>query len=519
MNLPKKSSSCTICKRRGYTEWHHIISQHHAIRTGQKNLLENPDNLIELCKVCHDQTTASMVRKRLLREGKQIVKQPTRRKVVRQNKNGRKVLQTKKESRQQRKEREREERLSELERIEKSITNLELRGVFWGGAPYNKINQLINFLDNVSSEDELAEKWKRLLRGGAGIKALYPKDHWMYDEQCFDKSLSADFEKEGFCWTINGGAWRKDLSLEQAEFEIGLANLRAKQRAALEKLQRVAASYEETRRKRKMLDESIVNLENRGVFFSESPVRDFQKLLEYLKQVSENDDVAKKWIDRYNAGKFKGLALLFPEDHWLHEKEKFDQKMSAEFEEDGYCWTHNGGAWKKDLSMEQAKAEISLAKIITLERILIEKEEDRRDSERALLEKEKHILACVDSLTSRGVFDANSPVNNTKNLISYLKGTCSESEKSKKWVEYFRKNSFVRIYPEDHWLHNEEEFDSKKSKQFEKDGFCWTKKGGLWKLGLSMEQAKAEVHLAEVKIQQKAILEREQAKLDLLKAK
>ena len=67
MNLPKKSSSCTICKRRGYTEWHHIISKGHAIKSRQRELLTNRDNLIELCRRCHNQTTASMVRKRLLR--------------------------------------------------------------------------------------------------------------------------------------------------------------------------------------------------------------------------------------------------------------------------------------------------------------------------------------------------------------------------------------------------------------------------------------------------------------------
>ena len=63
MGKRKKRGRCTICENEGYTEWHHIISRHHAIRTGQEHLLDNPLNTVELCKWCHDQTTASMVRR------------------------------------------------------------------------------------------------------------------------------------------------------------------------------------------------------------------------------------------------------------------------------------------------------------------------------------------------------------------------------------------------------------------------------------------------------------------------
>ena len=66
--LTAKTGTCKICKSRGRTEWHHIISQYHSIRTGQEHLLHTPDNVIELCKRCHSQTTASMVRKRLTKK-------------------------------------------------------------------------------------------------------------------------------------------------------------------------------------------------------------------------------------------------------------------------------------------------------------------------------------------------------------------------------------------------------------------------------------------------------------------
>ena len=60
--LPKKVGVCRICSRQGYTEWHHIISQGHAKKTKQRDLITNPGNVVELCKPCHDQTTASKSR-------------------------------------------------------------------------------------------------------------------------------------------------------------------------------------------------------------------------------------------------------------------------------------------------------------------------------------------------------------------------------------------------------------------------------------------------------------------------
>ena len=69
MGRIRKTGICRICKRRGYTELHHIVSQGHAIRTDQLDLLTNPGNIVELCRYHHNQTTASMVRKRLSRGG------------------------------------------------------------------------------------------------------------------------------------------------------------------------------------------------------------------------------------------------------------------------------------------------------------------------------------------------------------------------------------------------------------------------------------------------------------------
>ena len=70
MALSKKTGKCSICKKKGPTDWHHIISQAHAKKTKQFKLLSDPNNVTELCRACHNQTTASMVRKRLTKEGK-----------------------------------------------------------------------------------------------------------------------------------------------------------------------------------------------------------------------------------------------------------------------------------------------------------------------------------------------------------------------------------------------------------------------------------------------------------------
>jgi len=59
-NYPNKARICRICGDRGYTEWHHIISQSYARKNDQKELIRNPGNVVELCKPCHDKTPASM---------------------------------------------------------------------------------------------------------------------------------------------------------------------------------------------------------------------------------------------------------------------------------------------------------------------------------------------------------------------------------------------------------------------------------------------------------------------------
>ena len=41
MTLGIKTGRCRICEKEKETEWHHIISQHHAKKTGQDHLIYN----------------------------------------------------------------------------------------------------------------------------------------------------------------------------------------------------------------------------------------------------------------------------------------------------------------------------------------------------------------------------------------------------------------------------------------------------------------------------------------------
>lgn len=56
------NNKCTICGFEGYTEMHHIISKSKIEKIGRKDLLNNPGNIIELCRECHDLTDSSEYR-------------------------------------------------------------------------------------------------------------------------------------------------------------------------------------------------------------------------------------------------------------------------------------------------------------------------------------------------------------------------------------------------------------------------------------------------------------------------
>jgi len=72
-----KTGTCSICLTPGETEWHHIISQGRCRDLGREYLIHARSNVIEVCRVCHDETTASLRRKAIDSSGgSKTVKNP-----------------------------------------------------------------------------------------------------------------------------------------------------------------------------------------------------------------------------------------------------------------------------------------------------------------------------------------------------------------------------------------------------------------------------------------------------------
>jgi hypothetical protein len=155
MVLPDKDGECRICGRKGSTDWHHIISQSHAIKSNQEELITNSGNVVELCRICHNQTTASMVRKRLKRFGTDEDRYA-----------GKKLVEHRTES----------------------LKLLEERGVLAkGNIPKNQWKGSGEWLD-------------------MEIEQLFPPDHWLHDKEQYDPELSLRFEAQGWVWATAGGA-------------------------------------------------------------------------------------------------------------------------------------------------------------------------------------------------------------------------------------------------------------------------------------------------------------------------
>ena len=70
-----------------------------------------------------------------------------------------------------------------------------------------------------------------------------------------------------------------------------------------------------------------------------------QSFVRALRSGSKNNESMAKWMDFFNSiSKGFDLIPLYPMDHWLHEPDKFDSSLSAEFEYDGFGWTESGFA-------------------------------------------------------------------------------------------------------------------------------------------------------------------------------
>ena len=65
MGGKSKVGRCRICRKRGKLDPHHIISQHRAKKINQEQLIRNPGNIVFICRKCHNQTTATLVRRKM----------------------------------------------------------------------------------------------------------------------------------------------------------------------------------------------------------------------------------------------------------------------------------------------------------------------------------------------------------------------------------------------------------------------------------------------------------------------
>lgn len=182
MTLPAKTGTCSICKKKGSTDWQHIISQHHAKKTGRNDLLSNPDNAVELCRSCHDQTTASMVRKRLTKE-KGPLKSSSRKSGKRTRKPAKIV--TDPDALKSFKKRNSDFKKSKSALIRRFVWKQS--GGFTGKPLQNRINNSLQLK-------------------GTKIEELYPPDHWLHNPKIYDSRKCAIFEGLGWRWTKDKGA-------------------------------------------------------------------------------------------------------------------------------------------------------------------------------------------------------------------------------------------------------------------------------------------------------------------------
>ncbi len=72
MGRKTKVGRCRICTKKRELDPHHIISQHRAKKINQEQLIRNPGNIVFICRKCHNQTTASLVRRKMAMKDKTL---------------------------------------------------------------------------------------------------------------------------------------------------------------------------------------------------------------------------------------------------------------------------------------------------------------------------------------------------------------------------------------------------------------------------------------------------------------
>ena len=283
----------------------------------------------------------------------------------------------------------------------------------------------------------------------------------------------------------------------------------------------------------------------RGVFCEdESMDLNVKQMWRIFKIYSKNPELTdEKWhkeMERWHAMTRKPLISLYPPDHWFHDSQYYDEKLSKEFERDGYLWTSGGAAVnpkirKKQildadkkrreqiaareemrLEKEKAREERRLEKEKARELAVIAEEERKRrveeESKQELIRREKEKekqekfrMDCIKKLKNRGVMIDHSMATSMASFSRGLKKNSQQDEISSKWMDYFSTVSksidLGPLYPPDHWLHDNEKFNSSLSNEFEHDGFGWTESGFASKMHKKVDNSREPTTLDSLSIE------------------
>ena len=265
---------------------------------------------------------------------------------------------------------------------------LRKRGVFCEDRNMNlNVRGMWGIFTKYSDSSELSDpKWYEILKnnhskfGRRPLVTLYPPEHWFHNPELFDEKLSKEFENDGYLWTASGAAVNPKIrSLQLLEIErlreekralmekqrlekekvreqriLEKEKAREQRRIQLEERQKEIEKQKELERrqleeeeaaKEKHRTECIAKLRERGILIERSMAATEQSFVRALRSGSKNNESMAKWMDFFNSiSKGFDLIPLYPMDHWLHEPDKFDSSLSAEFEYDGFGWTESGFA-------------------------------------------------------------------------------------------------------------------------------------------------------------------------------
>ena len=154
MGRKPKVGRCRICSKRRKLDPHHIISQHRAKKINQEQLIRNPGNIVLICRKCHNQTTASLVRRKMAIKDK-TTEQETDVLIVTVESLEAELLRVKSENNNRMKE-VRDIAQEEISQRDSQIGDLEDEN--------SELKEQLELLDKLSLEYQIARGTKKILR-------------------------------------------------------------------------------------------------------------------------------------------------------------------------------------------------------------------------------------------------------------------------------------------------------------------------------------------------------------------